>query len=246
MSDQEQYGEIIQADSQAVVAESHRLYHAPAFGSFVRVACEGSGRSFYVIVTGVSTGAFDGNRLVQAHRLPPGVLEERKPHLPSLLRTQFQGRIVGWGEGETRVPGTPPAPPRLHCWIYPAAPEEIRGVTRDPIFLRPLVDPQNGPLEDLLVAAIGTARDAWEGAAPVVAWGKYLARLLRGQYVVLESVLRRLGSAPPQVAAPRPVSTAANPDVPGWEMPLPVAGDAPPKTNGGAKYSSGQLDPFSD
>lgn len=242
----DQYGEVIQADSRALVAESHRLYHAPAFGSFVRVACEGSGRNYYAVVTGVSTGAFDGNRLVQAHRLPPGVLEERKPHLPSLLRTQFEARIVGWGEGETRIPGTPPAPPRLHCWIYPAQPDEIRAVTGEPTFLRPLVDQQSGPLEDLLVAAIRAARAAWDGSAPVIAWGKYLARLLRGQYVVLDSVLRRVDTAPGAVAAPGRASTPANPDAPGWEMPLPVAGDTLPPANGGARYSSGQLDPFAD
>ncbi len=57
--EQEQFGEVIQADSQSVVVECHRLYGAPAFGSFIRATCAGSGRDYYAVVTGVSTGAFD-------------------------------------------------------------------------------------------------------------------------------------------------------------------------------------------
>src|SRR5688500_9823068 len=155
---QDQFGEVIQADSQVLVAECHRLYHAPPFGSFVRAVCAGSGREYYGVVTGVSTGAFDGNRIVQAHKLPPGELEVRKPHLPSLLRTQFEARIVGYGDGDCRVAGTPPVPPRLHCWVYAAGAEEIRAVTGSGSFLRALVSAPEVPLEDLLVAAIGSAR----------------------------------------------------------------------------------------
>lgn len=246
-----QYGEVIEADSQGLTVECHQLYAAPAFGSFIRATCAGSGRDYFAVVTGVSTEAFDSNRIIQAHRLPPGELEERKPHLPSLLRTQFEARLVGYGEGSIRLPGTPPVPPRLHCWVYPATLEEIRDVTRQPTFLRTLVMAQNAPQEDLLVAAIESAREAWGPSAPLVEWGKYLARLLRGQYVMLESVLARLSPVASTVPPP-PVSRPLTGDprsltdrAPGWEAPLPLVSDAPP-ANGGHKYSSGQADPFAD
>ena len=240
MSPDTQFGEVIQADSQLLAAECHALYGAPAFGSFVRAVCAGSARDHYGVVTAVSTGAFDGNRLVQAHKLPPGELEERKPHLPSLLRTQFEARLVGYGEQGACVAGTPPTPPRLHCWVYAAADDEVRRVTESGLFLRTLVFAPEVPLEDLLVCAITSAQAAWNGSAPVVQWGKYLARLLRGQYVTLESVLSRL-AAPAIVPATVPPDGAGR----GWEAPLPLAGDAQP-ANGGRKYSSGQVDPFAE
>jgi hypothetical protein len=245
----DQFGEIIQADSQNLVGECHQLYRAPAFASFIRASCAGSGRDYYAVVTGINTGPFDGNRVIQAHRLPPGELEERKPHLPSLLRTQFQARIAGYGESELRVPGTPPVPPRLHCWVYEATPEEIRDVTARPTFLRTLVNAPEAPIEDLLVGTITAARAAWGNQAPLVEWGKYLARLLRRDYVVLESVLQRLEPGPTLIPAPV-VSTALEPAAPGWEKPIPLAGDplpsSPPQNGGLRKYSSGQVDPFDE
>jgi len=210
-------GEIIGSDSQMLAVECHRLYAAPEFGSFVRAACVGSGRSFYAVVTRASTGPFDGNRIVQAHRLAPGELEQRKPHLTTILRTTFEARTLGWGEGSARSCGTPPAPPRLHCFVYPSEDAEVRELTKTPAFLRSLTQVVDVPLEDLLVAAIDAARQSWGGEAPVVAWGKYLARLLHSDYVTLEGVMQRL--APP--AAP------ASSGGPRWEAGIPLSGGDP-------------------
>src|SRR5688500_7898153 len=118
--------EVVAADSQLVEAECHTLYEAPAFGSFVRIDCVGSGVSQYAVVTRVATGPFDSSRIVQAHRLAPGELEQRKPHLTTLLRTTFQARIVGYGNESGQTAGTPPQPARLHCFVYPAADGQIQ------------------------------------------------------------------------------------------------------------------------
>ena len=95
MNEKDALGEVIASDSQMLEVECHKLYAAPRFGSFVRADCIGSGVSHFGVVTHVSTTPVDGNRVVQAHRLPPGELEQRKPHLPTLFRTTFLVRIIG-------------------------------------------------------------------------------------------------------------------------------------------------------
>jgi hypothetical protein len=268
------WGEIVSSDTQALEVECHSLYRSPAFGGFVRADCVGSRMSYFGVVTGVSTGPFDGNRLVQAHRMPPGELEERKPHLTTLLRTTFQARIVGYGQDAVRLPGTPPSPPRLHCYVYPAGEEEIRSLTGSPGFLRPLCQVQDSPLEDLLVCAIRVAAEAWGPTPPVVAWGKYLARLLRNDYVTLEGVIQRLGAVPapgflppgpapgllpgplssPGAApaagaqAPSASATQAPPERPHprWEEPLPLAGSGPGGNGPMGKPPKRNRDPFED
>lgn len=230
----ESLGEVIASDSQTLQVECHQLYGAPAFGSFVRAECLGSGTQFYGVVTRIATAPVDGNRVVQAHGMPPGELEQRKPHLVDLLRTTFEVRLVGHGQGEARMAATPPTPPRLHCFVYRATPEEISGVTSSPAFLRPLTQVVDVPLEDLLVAAMQSAQAAWGAMAPLVTWGKFLARLLRNDYLTLEGVLQRLspGAGGFAVAAP-PAPTAARVNGNGsyrppiYEEPLPIVGSAP-------------------
>ena len=112
-------GETIASNSQVLEVECHDLYAGPAFGSFVRADCVGSGLGHFAVVTHVSTGPFDGNRVVQAHRMPPGELEQRKPHLTTVIRTVSQARLIGYGQGTARVIGTAPRPPRLHCYVDP-------------------------------------------------------------------------------------------------------------------------------
>lgn len=196
----EQIGEVVAADSQTLEIECHRLYGAPAFGSFIRAECP-SGIAQFAVVTCVRTGPVDGNRIVQAHKMAPGELEQRKPHLPSLLRTTLSARVVGYGNAHGQLSATPAHPARLHCFVYTAEAAEIRGLTGNPNFLRPLTQVADAPLEDLLVAAMQAGREAWGTDEKLIAWGKYLARLLHRDYVTLEGVFQRLAEAP--VGQPR-------------------------------------------
>jgi hypothetical protein len=237
----EQLGETIGADSRVLEVECHQLYCAPPFGSFVRAECIGSGFAQFAVVTRVATGPFDGSRIIQAHRLPPGELEQKKPHLTTLLRTLFTAQIVGYGKDGAHVNGTPPLPPRLHCYVYPATPEEVKAMTASPAFLRSLVVAQEVSLEDLLVSAIESARAAWGHDAPLVSWGKYLARLLHRDYVTLEGVLQRLTPAPAPIgalaAAPPAAAPAARvPAHPLYEEPIRIAG---PGTGGNGAPGNG-------
>jgi hypothetical protein len=178
-------------------------------------------------VTHVSTTPLDGNRVVQAHGLAPGELEQRKPHLVDLLRTTFTVRLVGYGQASLRVAGTPPTPPRLHCFLYAANEDEIRGITASETFLRPLTQVTDTSLQDLLVCALQSARDAWpvtEQHTRLVRWGKFLARLLRDDYLTLEGVFERLS---PESVPPSPATaerTAPERRAPLYEEPIKITG----------------------
>lgn len=214
-------GEVIATSTQLLEAECHGLDCGPEFASFVRVTCAAGDQ--LAVVTHVATGPIDGNRVVQAHRMTPEELADRMPHLSTLLRTTFQARIVGYTRQGARHAGTPPTPAPLHSFVYRAAPEEIREVTREPWFLRSLLADREAPLEDLLARAVQHAAAAWgpEGHFRSVQWGKYLARLLRGEYLTLEGVLQRLadaGSRPSTSVRPQPAA------IPRYEEPLPIAG----------------------
>ncbi|MGV3723676.1 MAG: hypothetical protein ACO1SX_22490, partial [Actinomycetota bacterium] len=84
--------------------------------------------------------------------------------------------------------------------------------------------------EDLLASTLQHARDVWPSAEQhlrLVTWGKFLARLLRDDYLTLEGVLQRLTpaagfAAPVRVA----VANAAEPprQAPLYERPIPLAG----------------------
>jgi hypothetical protein len=224
----EPLGETIRSDSQSIEVECHQLYRAPRFGSFIRADCP-SGFTQYGVVFHTATGPFDSSRIVHAHRLAPGELEERKPHLTTILRTLFQARLVGYGQGDAVVSGTPPSPARLHCFVYPAPEDAVQRLTSSPAFLRALVQTPDAPTEDLLVAAIEEARSAWGSDEKLIYWGKYLARLLHQDYLTLEGVLQRLSPPAALPSSSRSLNGAA-----GWEKPLPLVGRA----------AAAEVDPF--
>jgi hypothetical protein len=238
MQDLEPWGETIAADTQRLTVECHALYRAPEFGSVVRV--DGAPGVFGVVYA-AATAPFDGTRIVQAHRLPPGELEERKPHLTTLLRTTFSARVIGAGAGTDCRVGAPSQAARLHAFVYPAQPAEVRALTETPHFLRPLSQTPEAPVEDLLVAALRTAREAWgaEGGPRLVTWGKYLSRLLARDYLTLEGIFQRLGDFAPGTspdAEPPPTGRADLARRAGeWEKPLRVVTARPPGS-----------DPFAD
>jgi hypothetical protein len=203
-------GEIIEADSLQFRAECPRLYAAPPFGSFVRVA--GAEHEVFGVVSYVATGTVDAGRQTQALHLPPERLAERMPQLALLLRTCFTALVVGYGEGDEILPYLPPLPPEIHRFIYPCGPTEVELLTREPDFLRILAAAE-GPVEDLLAAAIRHGAAARGSGAPanafVVECGKAVATLFRREPDRFQSVMRRL-------QATRRGTGAA------WELPVDV------------------------
>ncbi len=204
--------EIILADTLHVEAECLRIYAAPPFGSFVRV--ESEGLELYGVVYQIATGCIDSNRKTQALGLAPEEIPHRMPHLELVLRTTFSARVIGFrADGAFHV-GLPAQPARIHCPAFPAGDAEVRGLTRSPLFLRPLATATELPVEEVVAATVRAATRAWRGTPDAetcaACWYRYLARLFRNDYDRFEAVMQRVGQDPESVGK-------------SWEEPLPLA-----------------------
>jgi hypothetical protein len=210
-------GEVIAADTVQLEAECPRLYDAPNFGSFVRVDSEGL--DIYGVVYHIATACIDANRRMQALHLPPDEISRRMPHLDLVLRTTFAARVIGFRSDSEIYSHLPVQPARIHCFVVPARDEDVRVLTRSPTFLRALTAIPEAPIEEVIAAAIRSARGAWarEGGErrateQMLVWGKYLARLYRADYDRFEAIMQRVPPIPAQAGKP-------------WEEALPLASD---------------------
>lgn len=101
------------------------------------------------------------------------------PQLPRLLRTEFQATIVGYQDITTPRYYLPPQPPRIHAFVYPCNPDEVRLFTRQLDFL-PLLLAEASTLTDEVTAAFlrqaASVQDDTE--AFLVNAGRQVAQLL--------------------------------------------------------------------
>lgn len=205
-------GEVILADTLRFEAECRELYQAPEFGSFVRA--DSGQQTVFGVVYLVATSCIDANRKTQAHWMSSEELGERLPHLHLVLRTTFTARVIGHRSGGALLPRLPGQPPRIHTFVSPAGPEEIRDLTRSNSFLRTLGTAAELPAEDLIGASVERARAAWAGQPDAERrfeeWCRYLARLFRDDFDRFEAIMQRVAPEEP-------------PPYPAWEGPLPLA-----------------------
>lgn len=190
-------GEIIGSSNTEFIAQSHLLYESPAFGAFVRV--DGRDETVYGVVFAAYTHSLEPNRLAVAYHRSELELRAEQPQIFELLKTKFEAVIVGY-KGKDLVRAQLPAkPPRIHAFVYPLPPLEVKRATADLGFLRLLLAgakaPNRAPADELVAAALRQAVAAHGGDHPfLVRAGKELARLLKDDYDTLSSILRRVRS----------------------------------------------------
>ncbi len=188
----EKIAEVVEASSTAFIAQCYQLYGAPPLGSFLRVGEP----SAYAVVYNVATGALDPGRRVY----PRGAEEAREediyrsnPHLARLLSTQIDALIVGHADGTGARPGLPPAPPRLHAFVYPCAQAEVAAFTGGLDFLHLLVRASLPAVDEVIVACLrGAATCHRDEGLFLVEAGKALAGELGADMGRLNALLRRL------------------------------------------------------
>jgi hypothetical protein len=188
-------GEVIGSSNTELIAQSHLLYESPAFGAFVRV--DAREETVYGVVFASYTHSLEPNRLAVAYHRSELELRAEQPQIFELLKTKFEAVIVGYKGKEVVRSQLPPKPPRIHAFVYPLTPLEVKRVTADLGFLRLLLAgaraPNRAPVDELVAAALAHAVDAHGGdRAFLVRAGKELARLLKDDYETLSSILRRV------------------------------------------------------
>ena len=187
-------GEVIEASTNHLLAQCYHLYGSPPLGALMRAGRQGE--AVYGVVTGITTQSLDPGRkpIARGHQVESEEeVYQGNPQLARLLHTHLELAIVGHAQGDQLLPNLPPQPPRIHTFVYPCAPEEVRAFTASLDFLRLLL--ANGsPTTDeatasLLIMASQAHPDPY---AFRLAAGQELARLLGSDPPRLNALLKRL------------------------------------------------------
>jgi len=187
-------GEVTEAGTTEFTAQCYELYRFPPLGSLVKTV-EGE-TALYGVVYSAATASIDpGRRPIARGRDEPSeeAIFQTSPQLSKLLRSEFRAVVVGFRDRAVHQ-YLPPAPPRVHSFVYQCPPEEAREFSRSFGFLGLLVGSHLAvPPEELVSACLRQMAGAAEDRhAYLVAAGKELAGLLIGDFARLKNILERL------------------------------------------------------
>jgi hypothetical protein len=185
-------GEVIQASTTRFRAIARQVFEPPRFGSFVKVAARDG--LVYGVVAGVETASFDSARRAMAFGMPWDQLIREQPQLMELIQTEFDAAVIGYGEGGSLHHYLPPYPPRLHEGVTQCTPTEVAALTDSLEFVRTLAALRDGPVHELVAAAIREASIARGRDGSFVAEAaRAVAELFKDEYDLAMSIVRRLG-----------------------------------------------------
>lgn len=188
-------GEVIEASTTGFTAQCYELYAIPPLGSLVRT---GDGETaLYAIVSGATTRGIEPGRRPVARGRDEASEEDvyrSSPQLRELLRSEFSALAVGIRENGRICHYLSPQPARIHAFVQPCAPGEIRDFSREFGFLKILLASHlEVPPEELTAAALRWFAGVYDDRRDfLVKAGRELAVLLGGEYGRLRSILERI------------------------------------------------------
>jgi hypothetical protein len=185
-------GEVVAASTTRFRAVAKQVFEPPRFGSFVKVSSTQG--LVYGVVAGVETASFDSARRAMAFGMPWDQLIREQPQLMELIQTEFDAAVIGYGEGGSLHHYLPPYPPRLHDFVIACTPTEVAALTDSLEFVRTLAALRDGPVHELVAAAIREASIARGRDETFVAEAaRAVAELFKDEYDLAMSIVRRLG-----------------------------------------------------
>ena len=167
----------------------------PAFGSFVRADGLTPGSAIYGLIYDVSVEDDPFVRQFIGANPPEEVVRDQRENRQ--IPIEVSVLAVGRGDGETIRHCLPAQPPVTLDWLYQCSDEEVRTFTTRFDYFRLVLESREVPADELLAASLraaAAARPGHEREAFLVEAGRELARLLVGDPVRLEGLLRRLQS----------------------------------------------------
>ena len=186
-------GEVVEASSTEFIVHCYDLYQAAPLGALVRTAGHGQ---VYAVVHNVITSPLEAARrpVARGQEEPDeDAVYRNNPQLPRLLRTEFHATIVGHQDTSAPRYYLPSQPPKIHAFVYPCQPDEVRLFTQRLDFL-PLLLAGATALTDEVAAAFlrqaGSVQD--DSEAFLVAAGRQVARLLSRDLQRLNILLKNL------------------------------------------------------
>ena len=187
-------GQVLRASIRSFVIGCEVLQpDVPVFGSFVRADGRAPGSAIYGLIYDV---IFEGDRFLR-HFIGSDTPEE-------VIRDQRENRqvpievsvlAVGCGDGTTARHCLPAQPPITLDWLYRCTDEDVRAFTAQFDYFRLVLESRDVPTDELLATSIraaAAARPETERETFIIGAGRELARLLAGDPLRLEGLLRRL------------------------------------------------------
>ncbi len=190
--------EVVSSTASSVVAQCLPSNHQksqqiPRFGSFIRIESSERDLSTIAVVNNVVTAPIDNVHRTSAFGLSREELRIQQPQIFSLLRTDIHACLIGFKNKEQSFRYLPPYPPEIHDFVYCASISDIDTCTKDFDFLRLLSSLSDGPLDELLAAAVREAYLAKDSDKKfLLQAGQSLSQLYRGDYDRLVSILRKI------------------------------------------------------
>jgi hypothetical protein len=170
----------------------------PAFGSFVRAEGQAPGSAIYGLIYDVSVE----DDLFVRHFIGADTPEEVVKGMRENRQVPIEVSVLAVGvrrgpgdDGESVRHCLPAQPPVTLDWLYQCTDEEVRAFTSRCDYDRLVLESREVPADELLAASLraaAAARPENERAVFLVEAGRELARLLAGDPVRLEGLLRRL------------------------------------------------------
>ena len=188
-------GRLLRADSRSFVAGC-RVMQAdiPAFGALVRAPSPvGGDGAIYGLIYDV---AVQDDLLVRRFVIadpPEEVVRDQREN--RLVPIEISVLAVGFLRGEQIIHGLPPQPPVTLDILYQCSPAEMVAFTRRFDYFRLVLAAPRVPADDLLAVSLrlaAAARPSAERETFLVEAGRELARLLAGNLLRLDGLLRQI------------------------------------------------------
>jgi hypothetical protein len=187
--------EVIEASTTEFTAQCYELYGFPPLGALVKTV-DGEIELYGITCEATTSGIEPGRRPIargKDEESQEGVYQSN-PQLVKLLRSEFKVMVVGYRDGEGWHHYLPPAPARIHGFVFPCSLEEVKDFSQSLAFLNILINTRLPiPVEEVAGAALSRMSKAHEDPRRfLVAAGKELAVALGGDYSRLRVILNRL------------------------------------------------------
>jgi len=186
-------GEVVQSSTSGFTAQCYELHQPPPFGSLVRVKVDDV--VIYAVVSGATTASIEAGRRPVARgrgeEAEEGVFSAN-PQLDKLLRTDFDGLVVGHRDGDRLNHYLPPQPAKIHSFVYACESDEVAAFNKSLDYLSILIYAEHQADELIAASLRHAATTRGDSREFLVRAGKELASLLADDTTRLNSILRRI------------------------------------------------------
>ncbi len=191
----EKLAEIIETGTTGYVAQCYELFNQPPFGSLVKTK-NGQVEIYGAVYQASTAGIEPGRRPIARGKDEPDeeALYQANPQLNKLLCSEFSVLVLGFKYGGVYSYYLPPAPARIHGFVYPCSTDDQLTFSKSLDFLSIILNAHlsiSG--EEVISAILRQLSSAYRLPGDfLVRAGKELSILLGNDYVRLKTILSKL------------------------------------------------------